>query len=147
MDKYKVLFLCTGNSARSQMAEGLLRKLGGDGFEVFSAGLEPRGVHPLAIKVMEEEGIDLKSQRSKHLDEYMGKMHFSYIITVCGNADRNCPAVFPGAGKRIHWDFDDPAAFAGSDDEKIAKFREVRDKIRERIMLWLDDNFRNLNPI
>ena len=139
MDRIKVLFLCTGNSARSQMAEGLLREIAAERFEVFSAGLEPKGIHPLTVKVMEEAGIDLKSHRSKHLDEYMGKMHFSYVITVCGNADKNCPAVFPRAGKRIHWDFDDPVALAGSDDEKIIKFREVRDKIRERIMLWLDE--------
>ncbi len=139
MNRIQVLFLCTGNSARSQMAEGFLRKFGGDGFDVFSAGLEPKGIHPLAIKVMKEEGIDLKSHRSKHLDEYMGKMHFSYVITVCGNADRNCPSVFPGIGTRIHWDFDDPAAFAGSEDEKIKKFREVRDKVKRRIILWLDE--------
>ncbi len=139
MDKLKVLFLCTGNSARSQMAEGFLREIGDDAFEAFSAGLDPRGIHPLTIKVMGEEGIDLKSHRSKHLNEYMGKMHFSYVITVCGKADRNCPAVFPGSGKRIHWDFDDPSAFAGSDEEKIARFREVRDKIKERIILWLDE--------
>ena len=139
MNRIKVLFLCTGNSARSQMAEGILRKIGNDRFEVFSAGLEPKGIHPLTFKVMEEDGIDLSYQRSKHLDEYMGKMHFSYVVTVCGNADKNCPAVFPGAGMRIHWDFDDPAAFVGSADEKIKKFREVRDKIRDRIILWLDE--------
>jgi arsenate reductase (thioredoxin) len=139
MNRIKVLFLCTGNSARSQIAEGFLRKLGGNRFEVFSAGLEPKGIHPLTLKVMEEEGIDMVNQRSKHLDEYMGKIHFSYVITVCGNADKNCPAVFPGAGMRIHWDFNDPAAYDGSADEKIGKFREVRDKIRERIILWLDE--------
>lgn len=139
MDRIKVLFLCTGNSARSQMAEGLLKKIGGERFEVFSAGLEPKGINPLAEKVMEEEGVSLKGHRSKHLDEYMGKMHFGYVITVCGNADRNCPAVFPGAGVRMHWDFQDPAAFDGSEEEKTEKFREVRDKIRQRIALWLDE--------
>jgi arsenate reductase (thioredoxin) len=139
MNPIKVLFLCTGNSARSQMAEAILRKIGGDRFEVYSAGLEPKGIHPFTIKVMEEEGIDLNNQRSKHLDEYMGKMHFSYVITVCGNADRNCPAIFPGAGMRIHWNFDDPAASIGSDKEKIGKFRKVRDEIKERVILWLDE--------
>ncbi|MDT8271559.1 MAG: arsenate reductase ArsC [Desulfomonilia bacterium] len=139
MDKTRVLFLCTGNSARSQMAEAFLRKLGGDRFEAFSAGLEPKGVHPVTKQVMEEIGIDMSFHTSKHLDAYLGKMHFSYVITVCSHADASCPAVFPGAGKRLHWDFDDPAAFEGTETETLEKFRHVRDQMRERIMKWIQE--------
>ena len=109
MDKKNVLFLCTGNSARSQMAEALLRFHAGDKYEVYSAGLEPKGVHPLTVRVMAERGIDLSAQTSKHLSQYAGKINFDYLITVCGNADEKCP-VFPGMGIRLHWPFDDPAA-------------------------------------
>ncbi len=110
-----VLFLCTGNSARSQMAEAFLRQYGGDRFEAYSAGLEPKEIHPYTRQVMKEIGIDLTGQRSKHLSEYMGKVHFGYVITVCAHADESCPAVFPGMGQRLHWAFDDPAAFEGTD--------------------------------
>ena len=138
MDKLRVLFLCTGNSARSQMAEALLKKLGGERFEVFSAGLDPKGIHPMTVKVMGEEGIDIKDYRSKSLDEFLGKMHFSYVITVCGHADKNCPSVFPGALNRLHWEFKDPAAFIGSDEEKLFEFRQIKDQIKSRIMEWLE---------
>jgi arsenate reductase (thioredoxin) len=137
MNKAKVLFLCTGNSARSQMAEAFLRKYGGDNFDAYSAGLEPKGIHPLTERVMEEIGVSLSGQYSKHVKEYMGKMHFGYLITVCDEADKNCPTVFPSVGQRILWSFEDPAAFVGSDDEKLAKFREVRDRIERRIKEWL----------
>ena len=133
----KVLFLCTGNSCRSQMAEAWLRELGGDRFEVFSAGLEPHGVNPNTIVVMEELGIDMSDHRSKQLDEYIGKVDFDYLITVCGNADERCP-YFPGMGARMHWPFQDPAAFEGSEDEKLNFFRKVRDQIKEKIQSWLD---------
>lgn len=137
-DKIKILFLCTGNSCRSQMAEAWLRELGGDAFEVYSAGLEPHGVNPYTINVMQEAGIDMGSHRSKHLNEFISEADFDYLITVCGNADERCP-VFPGMGTRLHWPFEDPAAFVGPDDEKSAVFRDVRDQIKAKIQSWLED--------
>jgi arsenate reductase len=139
MNKIKVLFLCTGNSARSQMAEAFMRKYGGDQFEAYSAGLEPKEIHPYTRKVMKEIGINLAGQWSKHLSEYMGKMHFGYVITVCAQADASCPAVFPGMGQRLHWAFDDPAAFYGTDAQILDKFRQVRDEIDGRIQAWLQE--------
>ncbi|MGH2522706.1 MAG: arsenate reductase ArsC [Anaerolineales bacterium] len=139
MSKTKVLFLCTGNSARSQMAEAYLRALGGDEFEAHSAGLEPKGINPYTRRVMGEVGVDLSDQRSKTVSEYMGKMHFGYLITVCSNADERCPTTFPGVGKRLHWDLEDPAAFVGSEEEVLQKFRDVRDQIASRIQLWLSE--------
>ncbi len=123
----RVLFLCTGNSARSQMAEAWLRHYAGDRFEAYSAGLEPKGMNPLTVRVMEEIGIPLTGQYSKDVREYMGKLHLSYLITVCANAEEKCPTTFPGVGQRMHWAFDDPAAVEGTDEVKLAKFREVRD--------------------
>jgi arsenate reductase len=137
MSKARVLFLCTGNSARSQMAEAFLRKYGGDEFEAYSAGLEPRGINPYTHRVMEEVGINLSGQYSKHVKEYMGKRHFGYLIILCHEAEENCPTTFPGVGRRLHWSFEDPSAFVGSEDEKLAKFREVRDLIERRIKEWL----------
>jgi arsenate reductase len=139
MSKPRILFLCTTNSARSQMAEAFLRKYGGVRFEAYSAGLEPEAIHPYAEKVMEEIGIPLTGQYSKGFREYMGKVHFSYLITVCAEAEKNCPTTFPGIGQRLHWSFEDPAAFKGRDHEKIAKFREVRDQIEREIREWLKD--------
>jgi arsenate reductase (thioredoxin) len=135
--KTKVLFLCTGNSCRSQMAEAWLRELGGERFDVYSAGLEPHGVNPLTIEVMEETGYDMSDHRSKHIGEFVGNNHFDYLITVCGNADERCP-VFPGMGARMHWPFEDPAAFTGPNEQKLAFFRRVRDEIKEQIQGWLD---------
>lgn len=137
-DTLRVLFLCTGNSCRSQMAEAWLRELGGEAFEVFSAGLEPHGVNPLTITVMEELGMDMSAHRSKHLDEFQGKTNFDFLITVCGNADERCP-FFPGMGTRLHWPFEDPAAFIGPDPEKLAAFQDVRDQIKDKIQSWLDE--------
>jgi arsenate reductase len=137
MPKTKVLFLCTGNTARSQMAEAFLREYGGDRFEAYSAGLEPDVINPYVYRVMEEVGLNLSGQRSKSISEYMGKVHFGYLITVCANAEEKCPAVFPGMGQRLHWPFDDPAAFEGTDEEKLAKFRKARDQIEQRIKDWL----------
>lgn len=131
--KPRVLILCTGNSARSQMAEAILRRMAGDKLEVFSAGTEPRPVHPLAIRVMSEIGIDISKARSKHVGEFLGQ-HFSYIITVCDKAERSCP-VFPGLSKRFHKGFEDPAISEGTDEERLALFRRVRDEIR----MWLED--------
>jgi arsenate reductase len=136
--KIKVLFLCTGNSCRSQIAEAWLRTLAGDQFEVFSAGLEPHGVNPFTTMVMEETGYDMSQHHSKHIDEFIGKVNFDFLITVCGNADERCP-YFPGMGTRLHWPFVDPAAFSGPEEEKIALFREVRDQIKTRIQTWLDE--------
>ena len=137
MTQTSVLFLCTGNSARSQMAEAFLRHFGGDAFDVYSAGLEPREINPFTRKVMEEIGFDLKGQYAKDVLEYMGKKHFSYLITVCAHAEKHCPRIFPGVGTRLHWDIEDPAAFVGTDDEKLAKFREIRDEISDRIQNWI----------
>lgn len=134
----QVLFLCTGNSARSQMAEAFLREMGGEEFEVFSAGMEPKGIHPLTVKVMEEIGYDLSGHRSKGFQEFLGKQHFHYLITVCDDAEENCPRVWPGVNQRLHWSFEDPAAFVGGEADKLAKFRLVRDQIREKIREWLD---------
>ena len=133
--KQRVLILCTGNSARSQMAEGLLRALAGDHFEVFSAGSQPSTVNRLAIAAMDERGIDIRVQRSKHLNEYLDQP-FDYVITVCDNAAETCP-VFPGPARRIHWSFPDPAAVAGSAAERLASFRQVRDGIEAQLRAWL----------
>jgi arsenate reductase len=137
MIKAKVLFLCTGNSARSQMAEAFLRKYGGDQYDAYSAGTEPKGINPYTERVMEEVGINLSGQHSKHVKEYMGKVHFGYLITMCDEAEESCPTTFPGIGQRLHWSFEDPSAFTGSEDEKLAKFREVRNQIEQHIKTWL----------
>ena len=133
----RVLFLCTGNSARSQMAEAFLRKYGGDEFEAHSAGLEPKGMNPFTIRVMQEVGIDVSNQKSKGVGEYLGKVLFQYLITVCDDAEKNCPSTWPGIGKREHWSFEDPAALKGTETEKLAKFREIRDQIETRIKEWV----------
>ena len=128
--KSTVLILCTGNSCRSQMAEGLLRAAAGDLVEVASAGSKPAGrVHPAAIQVMREIGIDISTHRSKHLDEFRGT-NVETVITVCGNADQACP-MFPGQVNRYHWGFDDPAAAEGTEDEKLTVFRRVRDEAQK----------------
>jgi arsenate reductase len=131
MSKAKALFLCTGNSARSQMAEGYLRHVAGDRFEPLSAGVEPKGLNPLAIEVMHEIGIDISQQTSKGLDQFLGQ-EIPYVITVCDNAKQRCP-IFPHANKFVHWSLEDPAEAAGSHDEKLAVFRRVRDEIEQRI--------------
>jgi arsenate reductase len=131
----RVLFLCTGNSARSQMAEALLRSLGGADFEVFSAGTDPKGLNPLAVEVMRETGIDISGHQSKPLDRFLGQS-FDYIITVCDRARDNCPT-FPGDNARIHWGYDDPAAATGSHEQRLAVFRRVRNELSERLRLWV----------
>jgi arsenate reductase len=132
-----VIFLCTGNSARSQMAEAFLRHLAGDKYNVYSAGMEPKGLNPFAVQVMKEVGIDISGQRSKSVKELMGRMHFDDAIIVCRRVEEECPNISADA-KRIHrWIFDDPARFEGTDEEKLARFREVRDQIEARIKLWL----------
>lgn len=127
----KVLFLCTHNSARSQMAEGLLRHLAGDRFEAHSAGTEAIYVRPLAVRAMAEIGMDVSDQESKTLEGYLGEP-FEYVITVCDAAKEACP-VFPGAKNRLHWSFEDPAQATGTEEERLEMFRKVRDEIREHI--------------
>ena len=127
--KKRVLILCTGNSARSQMAEGWLEHTAGDRFEVESAGTRPGHVRPEAIAVMKELGIDISGHRSKHVDEFQGQA-FDYVLTVCDNAKESCP-VFPRDSKRFHMGFEDPAALQGTEEERLALFRRVRDQIRD----------------
>src|SRR4051794_7002718 len=134
MTKTKVLFLCTGNSCRSQMAEGWARHLKGDAIDAYSAGVEPHGMNPLAIKTMAEAGVDISKQYSKHLNDLSG-IPFEYVITVCDNANESCP-VFPGNTKRIHVAFDDPprlAKDAESEEDALTHYRRVRDEIRNFI--------------
>ena len=131
----RVLFLCTHNSARSQMAEGWLRALGGDRFEVASAGTEQTRVNPLATRAMAEAGVDLGGHTSKTLARFVGE-RWDWVVTVCDAANEACP-VFPGAAHRIHWSFDDPSRATGSEDERLATFRRVRDEIRARLEAWL----------
>jgi arsenate reductase len=126
--KQTVLILCTGNSARSQMAEGLLRHDAGDRFDVSSAGTHPSSVRPEAIAVMREIGIDISGHRSKSVDEFASR-NFDYVLTVCDQAKESCP-IYPGHGNRLHHSFEDPAAAGGSDEDKLAAFRSVRDEIR-----------------
>ena len=135
-EKKSVLILCTGNSARSQMAEGLLRQMGGGRFEVESAGTHPGQVRPEAIEAMREIGVDISGHRSKSVDEFAGR-EFDYVITVCDNARENCP-VFPSRTRRLHWGFDDPAAAPGDFAQPLAVFRRVRDEIRARLREWTE---------
>jgi len=135
MEKKKILFLCTHNSARSQMAEGLMNHLHGDRYLAYSAGTEPRSVHPLAVQVMNEIGIDISTHRSKHLREFVGQ-EMDLVVTVCDNAREACP-FFPGAKAVEHEGFLDPASVSGSDTEKLAAFRSVR----EAIIKWLEKRF------
>jgi arsenate reductase len=129
--KKRVLILCTGNSARSQMAEGLLRSMAGDEFDVHSAGVAPTAVKPEAIAVMQEIGIDISQHRSKSVDEFADQS-FDFVITVCDNANEQCP-VFPGKTERIHWSFEDPALATGDKEHRQLVFRRVRDQIKDRL--------------
>ena len=138
MSKAKVLILCTGNSARSQMAEGILRALANEQFEVFSAGTEPKGrILPEVQQVMREVGIDISSQWSKSVSEYLGKAVFAHVITVCADAEDNCPAVFLNMGTHEHWPFDDPAKM--DEEQRLDSTRRVRDQIEQRLRLWLSE--------
>ncbi|HAF61890.1 MAG TPA: low molecular weight phosphatase family protein [Anaerolineaceae bacterium] len=137
-DRKKVLFLCIGNSCRSQMAEALLRKYAANRFIIYSAGLEPSTIHPYTIRVLQELGIDTSEQFSKSLTKYLDGPIFDYIITVCSDAEERCP-VFPGSGIRLHWSFEDPAVFEGDSQAKLDKFREIRDQIDATIQNWLHE--------
>jgi arsenate reductase (thioredoxin) len=135
MSKQKVLILCTGNSARSQMAEGLFRHEGGDRFEVFSAGTAPTIVRPEAIAVMRELSIDISGHRSKSVDEFAGQS-FTYVVTVCGNAKESCP-VFPVDTRMMHWPHEDPASVEGSEEDRQEAFRRVRNQLHQKIKAFL----------
>jgi arsenate reductase len=138
--KPNVLFLCTGNSCRSQMAEGFLRQSGGDRFTACSAGTKPAEcVHPLAIEVMEEKDIDIGKSKPKNVSEYLGRLPVRHLILVCDGANEKCPRIFPGMMNRMFWPFDDPAAFQGSPEATLEKFRAVRDEIEARIKQWLKE--------
>jgi arsenate reductase len=119
------------------MAEGILRKYVGDRFHILSAGLNPDRIHPMVVPVMREMGIDISRQRSKSVQEYLGKITAHYMIVVCEHAERNCPKIFPGVGERLYWPFDDPAAAVGTYEERLAKFRQIRDQIDEKLRAWL----------
>lgn len=141
----RVLFLCTGNSARSQMAEAFLRSFGGDDFEVYSAGTEPNELHPMTTQVMSEANIDVSKQQSKHLNQFLGQS-FDYIITVCDRARDNCPT-FPGDYERIHWSYDDPVAVTNDDVAQHLLFRRVRNEIADRIRVWVAVQRKKLKDI
>ncbi len=136
--KTRVLVLCTGNSCRSQMAEGLLRAYGSDAYDVHSAGTEPSKVNPFAVQVMSEIGIDISQQRSKNVNEYIGQ-DFALVITVCDNAKEHCP-IFSGPCLREHWPFEDPAKADGTDEERLKVFRKVRDEIATKIRTFVAEN-------
>ena len=133
-----VLILCTGNSCRSQMAEGFLRKYQGDKFEPHSAGTEPKPeVHPMAVKVMAEVGIDISGQKPKALNTYLGRAPVKHLLIVCDKANGTCPRIWPGAYTRAYMPFDDPATFEGTEEQTLAEFRRVRDQIGEAMKVWV----------
>ncbi len=136
--KTKLIVLCTGNSARSQMAEAFLRKHANKRFDIYSAGFVTKGVNPYTIKVMEEIGYDMSSHYSKSLNQYLDKIHFKIVITVCSKAEEMCP-IIPGVEIKLYWPFEDPASFEGTEKEKLIKFREIRDKIHEHVKSWLKE--------
>lgn len=139
-NKPLVLFLCTGNSCRSQMAEGFLRSLAGDRFDVLSAGTSPASsVHPLAVEVMAERGIDISDQQPQDSADYLGRISVRHLIIVCAGANETCPRIFPGMLNRHFWPFDDPASFEGAPEAVLERFRTVRDEIETRITDWLED--------
>ena len=137
-EKPTVLFLCTANTCRSQMAEGLLRHHAGDRYEAASAGTEPGSeVHPLAVRVMAEKDVDISSLRPKGLRQFLGRARIPHAITVCDNAAESCPSVWPGLGERLHWPLPDPAAAEGTEEDRLTAFRRVRDELEKLILAWL----------
>jgi arsenate reductase len=132
-----VLFLCTGNSARSLMGEAILRARAGDRFEAASAGMDPRGVNPLTLRVLEEIGVPTDDLQSKPSSQFLAKVAVRYAIIVCEKANRSCPRIYPFAAQTLYWPFEDPAAFEGTERERLEKFREVRDQITAKIDEWL----------
>jgi arsenate reductase (thioredoxin) len=145
-EKTRVLFLCSKNSARSQMAEAFLRQYGGDRFEPHSAGLAPGEIDPMTIRAMAERGYDLSGQRSKGIHEYLGKTLFQYLIIMCAEAEKDCPAVWPGVSHRLSWPVDNPATFEGSEEERLARFRMVRDRIEHLVKAWVENMAMRSSP-
>jgi arsenate reductase len=135
--KERILIICSQNSARSQMAEGFLKKYGGSWFDVFSAGFNPAPVHPMAVQVMHEAGIDISSHQSKSVKEYLGQLSFGNVIAVCKKAEEQCPVIFPSALKILSWPFDDPSSFEGTEAEKFQEFRRIRDEIKAAVLSWI----------
>jgi arsenate reductase len=135
-----VLFVCSHNSARSQMAEGLLRTLASDRFDVYSAGVEPGTLNPLAVKALAELGIDISHHQAEGINKYLGRVPIYTLIIVCDKAAQTCPRIWPGARETLHWYFDDPAAASGSEEEKLAAFRTVRDQIKAKLEAWLAES-------
>lgn len=138
-DKPNILILCSGNAARSQMAEAFLKRAAGERFNIFSAGFEPTAIHPLTRQVMAEKGYDLAGQYAKDVSEFLGQKNFRYLIVVCERAEANCPSTFPGVLQRYYWPFEDPVAFQGSEADQLPKFRQVRDQIEARLQDWLQE--------
>lgn len=140
--KHNVLFLCTHNSARSQMAEAFLKKYGGDRFNAYSAGLEPTEIDPMTREVMQEVDIEMEGQHAKDVRTYLGRLMVHHLIIVCEEANRNCPHTWPGleVEERLFWPIEDPAATQGAYRERLRKFRQIRDQIEERINSWLREN-------
>jgi len=132
-----VLFVCSHNSARSQMAEGLFRDMAGDRFHVYSAGVEPGELNPLSVKAMAEIGIDISGHKAEGIKKYLGHIPIYHLVVVCEKAAQTCPRIWPGAREYHHWYFDDPAAAEGSEEEKLAAFRTVRDEIKAKLAEWL----------
>ena len=139
VEKQHVIFLCTGNSARSQMAEAFLRRHGSDRFEAHSAGLHPKEINPLTVQVMEEVGIGLEGHYSKSPSEFLGKVPIRYAIIVCERAEKQCPSIWPFGATVLSWPFDDPASYEDTLEARLEKFRAVRDEIEVRIQQWLDE--------
>jgi arsenate reductase len=133
----RVLFLGTANAGRSQMAEALLRSIDSEHFEAHSAGLDPVEIHPLTLQVLAEAGVSVEGLRPKNVAEYLGKLHFGYIITVCDYAEQNCPTAFLSMGQRLHWTLDDPLKFCGSEAETLATFQRVRNETEQLVRAWL----------
>jgi len=137
MTRPGVLFVCTANSARSQMAEAFLRKHAPDHFQAYSAGTQPGQLHPLTVRVMDEVGIDMRGHRAKHILEYLGRAPIRVLIVVCAEAENACPAIWPGVLSRQFWRLEDPASATGSEEERLGKFRAVRDQIEQQVLEWL----------
>jgi arsenate reductase len=135
-ERQRVLFLCTGNTSRSQMAQAILREHAGDRFEALSAGLEPSEVRPEALAVLEEVGVPTEGLYSKSVDEYLGHMHIHYLITVCDHAEKNCPRIWPQGGQRVFWPVDDPARVEGPEEARLSAYRQARDELTQLIEEW-----------
>ncbi len=138
-EKPKILILCSGNSCRSQMAEGFFKKYADDLFEIHSAGLDPKPIHPMTIRAMNEAGLDISGQKSKAIKDFLGRESFRHIIFVCSAAEKSCPNVYPFVNSRISWPSEDPAAVEGTEEEKYSKFVEVRDLVENTIKTWVKE--------